>query len=476
MANKLLILDDETSALDLLGNFFADSDFELLLENDSDAALERARVERPNVALVDISLPKKSGLEVLRELKEIDPRICVIIMTGHLTTQNVIEAMKHGAFDYLTKPLNLKQLEALVNKAFQTNSLTRGIRLIGGPAHAKIVEVETDAMIGSSPEMIEIWKMIGKISESDATVLIQGDSGTGKELLARAVFTNSRRKNKPFFAVNCAALPENLLESELFGHEKGAFTDAVRLHIGRFEQCNGGTIFLDEIAEMCQKNQAKLLRVLENQEFERVGGNETIKVDVRIIAATNRSLITAVKEKRFRLDLFYRLKVVTIHLPPLRERLEDIPLLVSHFVKRFSRDNNKPLLKVAATAMKVLLAYPWPGNIRELKNVINSAVVFSKGDTLFPEDFEPLLYGSNALDEVARESSTWDCYAMLKPLFNDISLNHEGSAYEGIISRVEESLIRLTVEKYRNNQVHAAKFLGISRNMLRERLKKYDLC
>jgi DNA-binding NtrC family response regulator len=427
------------------------------------------------VALVDISLPKRSGLEVLSELKEIDPRICVIMMTGHLTTQNVIEAMKHGAFDYLTKPLNLKQLEALVNKAFQTNFLTRGIRIIGGPAPAKIVEVETDAMIGSSPEMIEIWKMIGKISESDATVLIQGDSGTGKELLARAVYTNSRRKKKPFFAVNCAALPENLLESELFGHEKGAFTDAVRLHIGRFEQCNGGTIFLDEIAEMSQKNQAKLLRVLENQEFERVGGNETIKVDVRIIAATNRSLITAVKEKRFRLDLFYRLKVVTIHLPPLRERLEDIPVLVSHFVKRFSRDNNKPLLKVAAAAMKVLLAYPWPGNIRELKNVINSAVVFSKGDTLFSEDFEPLLYGSNALDEAAQDSSTWDCYAMLKPLFNDIALNHDGSAYEGIISRVEESLIRLTMEKYRNNQVHAAKFLGISRNMLRERLKKYGL-
>jgi DNA-binding NtrC family response regulator len=198
-------------------------------------------------------------------------------------------------------------------------------------------------------------------------------------------------------------------------------------------------------------------------------------VDVRIVAATNRSLITAVKEKRFRLDLFYRLKVVTIHLPPLRERLEDIPLLVSHFVKKYSRDNNKPLLKVDAAAMKVLLAYPWPGNIRELKNVINSAVVFSKGETLLSEDFEPLLYGSNALDEAAQESSTRDFYAMLKPLFNAISFNHEGSAYEEIISRVEESLIRLTMEKYRNNQVHAAKFLGVSRNMLRERLKKYGL-
>ena len=476
MANKLLIIDDESSILDMLGSFFADNDFELLLEKEADAALERARVERPNVALVDISLPNKSGLEVLRELKAMDPRICVIIMTGHLTTQNVIEAMKHGAFDYLTKPLNLKQLEVLVNKAFQTNFLTRGIRIIGGAMPARSNDLETDAMIGSSPEMIEIWKMVGTIAESDATVLIQGASGTGKELLARAIYNNSRRKNKPFFAVNCAALPENLLESELFGHEKGAFTDAIRLHIGRFEQCTGGTIFLDEIAEMSQKNQAKLLRVLENQEFERVGGTETIRVDVRIIAATNRSLIAAVKEKRFRLDLFYRLKVVTFHLPPLKERQEDIALLVNHFVKKFSRENNKSLLKASPTAIKVLLSYPWPGNIRELKNVINSAVVFSKGDTLFPEDFEPLLYGTNTMDDAASDNSTLDCYAMIKPLFNSMAHSNDGTAYEGIISRVEESLIRLTMERYRNNQVHAAKFLGISRNMLRERLKKYELC
>jgi two-component system nitrogen regulation response regulator GlnG len=475
MANKLMIIDDEQSILDLLTGVFADGGFEVQLEKDGESALARVRVDRPNVALVDIGLPKKSGLEVLRELKEIDPRICVIIMTGGFVTQNVIEAMKHGAYDYLTKPLNLKQLEAVVNKAFQTNSLTRGISYIGGPATAKGIEAETDPMIGSSPEMIEIWKMVGRVAESDATVLIQGDSGTGKELLARAIYTNSRRKNRPFFAVNCAALPENLLESELFGHEKGAFTDAVRTHIGRFEQCNGGTIFLDEVGEMSQKNQAKLLRVLENREFERVGGTETIKVDVRIIAATNRSLIAAVKEKRFRLDLFYRLKVVTIFLPPLRERLEDIPLLVNHFVRRFSRENNKPLLKVAPAALKTLLSYPWSGNIRELRNVINSAVVFSSGDTLNPEDFEPLLFGNNQPEQGVPDGGEFDCHALLRPLFAAVSANNDGSVYEAVISRVEESLVRLTMDKYRNNQVHAARFLGISRNMLRERLKKFDL-
>jgi two-component system, NtrC family, nitrogen regulation response regulator GlnG len=475
MANKLLIIDDEQSVLDLLGGVFAEGGFEVLLEKDGESALALARTERPNVALVDIGLPKKSGLEVLRELKEIDPRICVIIMTGNLVTQNVIEAMKHGAYDYLSKPLNLKQLEIVVNKAFQTNSLTRGIRIIGGPGAAKGSEAETDAMIGSSPEMIEIWKMVGRVADSDATVLIQGDSGTGKELLARAIFNNSRRRNRPFFAVNCAALPETLLESELFGHEKGAFTDAVRLHIGRFEQCNSGTIFLDEIAEMSQKNQAKLLRVLENQEFERVGGSETIKVDVRIIAATNRSLVAAVKDKRFRLDLFYRLKVVTIFLPPLRERLEDIPLLVNHFVRKFSRENNKSLLKVHPAALKTLMSHPWAGNIRELKNVINSAVVFSTGDTLFPEDFEPLLFGSHQMESAGPDGPPQDCTALIKPLLADMTATHHGSAYEEIISRVEESLIRQTMEKYRNNQVHAAKFLGISRNMLRERLKKFQL-
>jgi two-component system, NtrC family, nitrogen regulation response regulator GlnG len=475
MANKLLIIDDEQPILDMLADAFEDGGFEVLLERDGESALARARTEHPNVVLVDIGLPKKSGLEVLRELKEIDPRICVIIMTGHLVTQNVIEAMKHGAYDYLNKPLNLKQLEVVVNKAFQTNSLTRGIRIIGGPESARGSEPETDAMIGSSPEMIEIWKMVGKVAELDATVLIQGDSGTGKELLARAVFNNSRRRNRPFFAVNCAALPENLLESELFGHEKGAFTDAVRLHIGRFEQCNGGTIFLEEIAEMSLKNQAKLLRVLENREFERVGGSETIRVDVRIIAATNRSLVTAVKEKRFRLDLFYRLKVVTIFLPPLRERLEDVPLLVNHFVRKFSRENNKPLLKVDHAAMKTLLSYPWSGNIRELKNVINSAVVFSTGDTLYSEDFEPLLFGSNQMESGVVSSLPMNFDAMVKPLLADVGGTNHGSAYEKIVSRVEESLIRQTMEKFQNNQVHAAKFLGISRNMLRERLKKFQL-
>jgi DNA-binding NtrC family response regulator len=475
MAKKLLILDDNLDVLEALKEFFEADNLELLLENDSEAAIERVKKEHPHVALIDITLPKKSGLDVLREIKEIDPRICVIIMTGNLTTQNAIEAMKHGAYDYLTKPLNLNQLENIISKAFQCSMLTRGIRIIAGDSPVKSDESETDVMIGSSPEMIEIWKMIGKIAESDATVLIQGDSGTGKELLARSIYNNSKRNNKPFLAVNCAALPENLLESELFGHEKGAFTDAVRRHIGRFEQCNGGTIFLDEIAEMSLKNQAKMLRVLENQEFERVGGTEVIKIDVRIITATNRSLINAVKEKRFRMDLFYRLKVVSIFLPPLRERLEDIPVLANHFIKKYCKENRKAEMKVSPAAMKFLISYPWAGNIRELKNVMNSAVVFSKVDTLFPDDLEPLLYGRNIREEVTSGNATSDYYATLKPLFEAMCLNNEERFFDSFIAEVEQAIFTLTMEKYNNNEVQAANFLSISRNTLRQRLKKFNL-
>ncbi|MBT0654591.1 sigma-54-dependent transcriptional regulator [Geomobilimonas luticola] len=475
MGKKLLILDDDPAILGLLQHFFEDHDIELLLETDSDSALKRIAENHPHVALIDISLPKMSGLEVLQEIKKIDPRVSVIIMTGHATTQNAIEAMKHGAFDYLTKPLDFNKLETVVDKAVENNLLNRGIRFVGEGGVAPQDESDADVMIGSSPEMTEIWKMVGKIADSNASVLIQGESGTGKELMARLIYTNSRRKNRPFLAVNCAALPEALLESELFGHEKGAFTDAVRRHIGRFEQCNSGTLFLDEVAEMSLKNQAKLLRVLESQEFERVGGNETIKVDVRIIAATNRSLITAVKEKRFRLDLYYRLKVVNLILPSLRERQGDIPLLVNYFMKKFAREYHKPLMQISPAAMKMLTTNPWRGNIRELKNVLNSAVLFSRGDTLVPEDFEAPLSGGKSFETGSSASSSADYSFQLRTLFDKVSLAHNGAVYEHFISASEEALVRMTMEKFKDNQVQAAKFLGISRNTLRQRLALYKV-
>jgi two-component system, NtrC family, nitrogen regulation response regulator GlnG len=478
MKYKLLILDDEQSILQLLKNVFQE-EMELFLESESAAALRRIAAEHPNVAIFDISLPGKSGLEVLKEAKKIDPGLAVIMTTGYGTTQTAIEAMQLGAYDYLTKPFDVKKLHAIVNKALECNLLSRKVRYSREAESIPPEESDTDVMIGSSPEMIEIWKMVGKVADSDATVLIQGDSGTGKELLARAIYNNSRRRNRPFLAVNCAALPEALLESELFGHEKGAFTDAHTRRIGKFEQCNGGTIFLDEIGEMSPANQGKLLRVLENQEFERVGGNETIKVDVRIIAATNRSLVSAVKDKTFRMDLFYRLRVVSFFLPPLRERLEDIPLLTKLFLNYFSRKYGKKIKGIAPEALDLLIAQQWEGNIRELKNVINSATVFCKSEILMAEDFAAFLQTKGGVKGMAPENIGDDYsavfWSILEPMFDKICLKNRGTVYDNVNMGLEKALIHMAMEKSENNQVVAAKLLGISRNTLRDRLERYKI-
>lgn len=479
MKSKLLVLDDDHSILQMLKNVFESEETEVLLESDADSAVKRVLVERPHVAIVDISLPKKSGLQVLQEIKKIDPGLAVIMTTGFKTTQNAIEAMKHGAYDYMTKPFDIKKLKSIIEKALATNLLHRKVRYTRESEALRDEDFDTDIMIGSSPEMIEIWKMVGKVADSDTTVLIQGDSGTGKELLARAIYDNSRRKNRPFLAVNCAAMPETLLESELFGHEKGAFTDAHVRRIGKFEQCDGGTIFLDEVGEMSPANQGKLLRVLENQEFERVGGNETIRVDVRLIAATNKSLVNMVKEKQFRMDLFYRLRVVSFYLPSLRERSEDIPLLVDLFIKKFSRKYDKRLRGIAPAALEMLMKHHWEGNIRELKNVVNSAIVFCKSEVLMPEDFEGFMEARTGFREVDLETVGDDYYAvfwqMLEPLFDNIVSRNRGTVYENVNMGLEKALIQMAMEKSSNNQVLASKILGISRNTLRDRLERYRI-
>jgi two-component system nitrogen regulation response regulator GlnG len=479
MRPKILVLDDDAVILEMFRNIYAAQDVELLLEGDGDSALRRIRAERPNVAIIDINLPVMSGLEVLQEAKKFDQGLSVIITTGYSSTQNAIEAMKYGAYDYLTKPFDLKRMKVTVQKALECNLLTRKVRYTR--EREQFLDDDTiDVMIGSSPEMIEIWKMVGKVADSDATVLIQGESGTGKELLARAIYDNSRRRNRAFIPVNCAAIPENLLESELFGHEKGAFTDAHVRRIGKFEQCNGGTIFLDEIGEMSLANQGKLLRVLEGQEFERVGGNEPIKVDVRIIAATNRSLVNAVKEKKFRMDLFYRLRIVSFYLPPLRERLEDIPLLIDLFIRHYARKYGKTIKGVAPETLDQLMNHPWEGNIRELKNTISSAIVLCKGDIIMPEDIESMGGGNGKqFAELAVLENEDDYNAiftqLLEPVFDKICLRHKGVIYDHFTMGLEKALIGMALHKHDNNQVVAARILGISRNTLRDRVERYNL-
>jgi DNA-binding NtrC family response regulator len=477
MKSKLLILDDDVMTLNLLKKIFSESPMELLLESDADSALERIKKEHPNVALFDVHISGRNGLEVLQEAKKLDPSLAVIMMTGYNTTQTAIEAMKYGAYDFVTKPFDMHYLKKLAQKALESNLLSRQVRYTRNIPPPTDHNLDEDLMIGSSPEMMEIWKMVGRVADSEATVLVTGETGTGKELLARAIYSNSKRRNRPFLAVNCAALPENLLESELFGHEKGAFTDAHCRKIGKFEQCNGGTIFLDEIGEMSLANQSKLLRALETREFERVGGTETIKVDVRVIAATNRSLLAAVKEKTFRLDLFYRLRVITFFLPPLRERPEDIPLLIDLFLRRYARKHGKPVKELSPDAHAILREYPWEGNIRELQNVISSAVVLSSGTVLTEDDFTALKGETEVKGGAVISGATYaEMFKnMLGPLFDTICRKNHGNVYESVSSGLEQALIHLALDRSERNQVMAAKLLGISRNTLRDRIDRFNL-
>ncbi|MBE0574302.1 MAG: sigma-54-dependent Fis family transcriptional regulator [Desulfuromonadales bacterium] len=469
MLVKLLIIDDDQVIRDVLKGIFEDQSFEIFLAADGESGLRIIREHRPNLAIIDINLPGKSGLEILKDAKQIDSKISVIIATGYNTTQNAIEAMKFGAFDYLAKPFNILEVQEVVAKGLASNLLSRKVKFSLESSEIIGDSPDEDIMIGSSPQMMEIWKKIGRVATSDETVLIEGESGTGKELLARAIYTNSARNHRPFLAVNCAAMPENLLESDLFGHEKGAFTDAQTRRIGKFEQCNGGTLFLDEISEMSLLNQSKLLRVLENKSFQRVGGNEEIHTDIRIVAAANRNLQEEVNRGRFRLDLFYRLQVVSFHIPPLRERQEDIPLLIDLFVRQNAIKYGKKNLRVTPETVNFLSSLHWKGNIRELKNAISAAVVFTTGEVLQPDDFTQLKQDNyrQAFGDRNKLDHFREC---VKTAFHELCCNRPGAIFQLLSSKLETHLVDLAMEHCNNNQVAAAKLLGISRNTLRKRL------
>ena len=475
MKNILLVDDDREVSQSLANLFDADRYRFNFLEDGIDVSHYVAEHNDVDLVMLDVNLPTLSGLEVLKQIKSVNGNVPVIMISGFVSTENAIEAMREGAYEYLTKPFEIEKLIDTVNKACGYSQQAKSPFV---PTREETTVVGVDEIVGKSPEIVEIAKLIGQVSKTDAAVLIFGESGTGKELVARAIHRNSKRRSNAFLSVNCAALPETLLESELFGHEKGAFTGAYYKRIGKFEQADNGTLFLDEIGDMSMLTQSKLLRVLQEKRFERVGGNESIKVDVRIIAATNKSLVQAMKEGSFRVDLFYRLKVVSIFIPPLRERRGDIQLLAEHFCDKFSRTLSIPQRSISKKAMALLSKYQWPGNIRELENNIHTAMVMSKNDTLQAEDF-PSLAEENPkleLDLATLQNDYTDTFKkIIDPIMPKLIANSPGQIYHFLESALEKAVLSACLKHFEGNQVKTSETLGISRNTLRDRIAKFGL-
>ncbi len=461
----LLVVDDEPAIQHAFQRAFRGGELVLRSASSAAEAVEAVARERPDVVLLDVRLTDATGLETYHRLRAVDARVPVILVTGHGTTELAIEAMKAGAYEYLLKPLELNELRAVVERAVQSSRLMRVPAAIptDGP------EIGTsDPLLGRCATMQDVYKAIGRVAGQNVTVLVLGESGTGKELVARALYQHSKRADKPFLAVNCAAIPEALLESELFGHEKGAFTGADRKRIGKFEQCHGGTIFLDEVGEMTPLTQAKVLRLIQDQQFERVGGSETVQTDVRIIAATNADLEKMADDGRFRLDLYFRLNVFTIKLPALRDRGDDVALLVEHFAKRFGRELGKPETEVSPEALAALRAYPWPGNVRELQSVLKQSILQTSGSVLLP-DFLPThvrkpvpVPGPNGEPTAVFD---WDTFVSGR-----IAAGTEGLYAEGLERMEREVLIRV-LKHTAGNQLQAARILGITRGSLRNKIR-----
>lgn len=465
----LLVVDDEPSIRYSIQQVFNGEGVDVVTAENAEQADQRLRDDVPDVVLLDIRLGDDDGLKVFEQLRQTDPKCLVIFITGHGTSETAIEAMKRGAFDYLVKPLDAHQLIDVVRKACEIRRLMRTPALVEGAEH----EVDNpDLIIGGGPAMRSVFKQIGRVAGQDINVLILGDSGTGKELVARALYHHSRRNQGPFLAINCAALTETLLESELFGHEKGAFTGADRRRIGKFEQANGGTMFLDEVGDMAANTQAKMLRLLQDGTFERVGGNEILRSDIRLIAATNKNLEAMIEQGRFRLDLFYRLRGVTIELPPLRERTEDIPELAHYFLFRFNRDLSTGISSIAEETLERLQHYLWPGNVRELQSVIREALLRSAGSVLLPE-FLPEHIGREATvlpkdPPPSFGAITWDSLAA--SVQTELTGGEPG-VYRRALGQFDQLLIQSAMAKTRGNQAAAAELLGLSRPTLRAKLR-----
>jgi DNA-binding NtrC family response regulator len=447
---RLVVIDDEKNAADALGALLRDDGYETAVAYDAEAALRLLEAQEPDLVLTDLRLPGMDGLELLGRIRQMHPQTMVILMTAYGTVKNAVKAMKLGAEDYLAKPVDVEELELVVSRALEKKSLLAEASVLRQRLEQKY---KFDNLVGESPPMLEVLKSVRQIAPSNASVLLLGESGTGKELFAQAIHENSPRKRRPFVKVACAALPETLLESELFGHEKGSFTGAISARAGRFELADGGTLFLDEIGDITPTVQVKLLRFLEEHEFERVGGNKTLKVDVRVVAATHRDLESRIREGLFREDLFYRLNVIELHIPALRERRSDVPILAHHFLKRFAEANAKDIRGFSDEALGLLARHPWPGNVRELENAIERAVVLASEPHLGPAHFPTLARANETL--VAASPG---------------SVRVPGST----LADIEREAIQRTLESVSGSTSRAAKVLGISPRKIQYKLKEYE--
>ncbi len=463
---KVLLIDDEKNMHYSFRRLFANENIEFISCYDGEEGLNKVSKKEWDLVITDIKMPKVDGLTLLEKAKAANPKTPFIVMTAHGTTDSAIEAMKFGAYDYILKPFDNEKLKKLILEAISESKKMRNFVEVS--SGREDISLEQDVIIGASSQMQEIYKIIGQVANKEVTVLVTGESGTGKELVARAIYFHSQRKNKIFSVVNCAAIPENLLESELFGHEKGAFTGATQTHIGKFEKTHQGTLFLDEIGDMSFTLQAKLLRVLQFGEFERVGGREVIKSNVRIIAATNKDLKKEVDSGNFREDLFYRLDVVNIHLPPLRERKQDISILIEYFINKFSKKYNKNVNGISDKALETLLNYNYQGNVRELQNIINRAVVVAPSDIITEKEIT-FISGQSA-----KSNFTKSIQGLIDKLFEKIIAIPESEKH-GAFTIIEKLLIEKALKNTNNNQVKASKILGISRNTLRNRIEKFNL-
>jgi DNA-binding NtrC family response regulator len=475
MAHVLLIDDDPVVIPEQVRQAFPAPHYRVEVAGTGAEGIELTLARPPDVILLDLRLPDQSGLEVYQQIRKVDARIPVIFVTLAKTADAAIEAMKQGAYDYLFKPLDLHQLRRVVGEALEVARRMREPAVLAESAPDPDVD---GAIIGCCPAMREVYKAIGRVAAQNVPVLITGESGTGKELVARAIYQHGPRAMAPFLALNCAAIPEQLLESELFGHEKGAFTGADRRRIGKFEQCHGGTLFLDEIGDMPLALQAKILRLLQEQSFERVGGNETVRTDVRLIAATHRDLTAWSAEGKFRPDLHYRLGVFTIHLPPLRERQGDLPLLVQHYLRRFSRELGREIREVDPEALEQLRNGSWPGNIRELQSVLKQALLQASGTILLPAFLPELAMGPGG--SVSNRSPSGPAPSPgadfgLEAFIRQRLVPDAGDLYADTHRQVDRHLLPRVLEFTGGNQHQAARLLGIARQTLRQKLRDLGL-